>query len=290
MATEAEDREKKGAAVPLSAVLDNTKGLEATVDPISTARQIHLRVRKFWLNQSDAIKEYWSALDNDGRLQFIKTIQPYTPISVNEPYFEESDGSKVDIPGTVLIHELTLESLVVADNMYYLFDHYTQFDDISVYGYDAVVTVRDISQRVGHSFAEELPKGEEPRIFNMFEGPDFGKCFKVQTEDTSGAVEVAKYISDGVMVEEQEFQIVWFRLNSIFALLGAFMDEYCVTVRGCHVCGNLAREDGQPLLQCSRCMFAYYCSPECQRTDWKTHKKLCKDIAKERSAVEQLHT
>lgn len=270
---------KQGAAEYLSAVLDESKHIEARIDPIASVKQTHLRVRNCWNNKSESIKEYWSSLDREARSKFIKTIQPFTPVSVQEPYYEEADGSKVDVPGTVLIHELTLESLSEAENLYYLFDHYTEFEDVSVYGYDAVLNVREISKRVDHSFIEEAPEKEERRIYNMHEGLDFGKCFIVNKMNET---EVTQYVAEGIMVDEQEFQIVWFRLTSIFSMLDSFVDEYTASVQGCNVCGALTRSDNQPLLQCSRCMFAYYCSPECQKSDWKAHKKQCKEIARQR--------
>lgn len=42
--------------------------------------------------------------------------------------------------------------------------------------------------------------------------------------------------------------------------------------RGCRGCGATNR----PLLVCSKCKRAKYCSQECQKTAWKTHKKNCK--------------
>lgn len=38
--------------------------------------------------------------------------------------------------------------------------------------------------------------------------------------------------------------------------------------RGCATCGNL-----NATLKCAGCRCAYYCNTECQRTDWKKHKK-----------------
>ena len=32
-------------------------------------------------------------------------------------------------------------------------------------------------------------------------------------------------------------------------------------------------------LQCSRCKQQYYCSPQCQKSDWKYHKTVCTPIA-----------
>ncbi|KAF7352396.1 MYND-type domain-containing protein [Mycena venus] len=42
----------------------------------------------------------------------------------------------------------------------------------------------------------------------------------------------------------------------------------------CYCCDG----PGNPeLRKCSRCQLARYCSSECQRLDWKKHKKMCKD-------------
>jgi len=49
----------------------------------------------------------------------------------------------------------------------------------------------------------------------------------------------------------------------------------------CHVCGVTRAEGGGPLLQCSGCRRAYYCSPACQKEDWKRHKSDCKRWSKE---------
>ena len=40
--------------------------------------------------------------------------------------------------------------------------------------------------------------------------------------------------------------------------------------KSCHVCKNLTRK------KCGGCNNIFYCSKECQRTDWKEHKKICK--------------
>ena len=46
---------------------------------------------------------------------------------------------------------------------------------------------------------------------------------------------------------------------------------------GCRLCGKGNSEDGRKgLLRCSRCLAVRYCSVECQRADWKEHKKVCK--------------
>lgn len=39
------------------------------------------------------------------------------------------------------------------------------------------------------------------------------------------------------------------------------------------------------LSSCSRCKQVYYCGAECQSNDWQTHKKLCKQMAVQRTDV-----
>ncbi|KAI9656846.1 MAG: hypothetical protein M1821_003485 [Bathelium mastoideum] len=48
---------------------------------------------------------------------------------------------------------------------------------------------------------------------------------------------------------------------------------------GCFTCGRDRKKnatgDSAELLTCSRCKIARYCSAECQKKDWKDHKRLC---------------
>jgi hypothetical protein len=44
----------------------------------------------------------------------------------------------------------------------------------------------------------------------------------------------------------------------------------------CRYCMNFeAQMDGAKLMKCQRCKLVYYCSKECQVTDWKRHKTMC---------------
>lgn len=54
----------------------------------------------------------------------------------------------------------------------------------------------------------------------------------------------------------------------------------------CILCGKVPPKP----LRCSRCRLTYYCSKECQKSDWKNHKKNC--LPKETSAApwDQLET
>ena len=49
--------------------------------------------------------------------------------------------------------------------------------------------------------------------------------------------------------------------------------------RAARVCQNCGKEAGKSWKKCSICRLGRYCSEECQRADWKEHKKSCKKAA-----------
>ncbi|KAM5236439.1 putative protein MSS51 homolog, mitochondrial [Ctenodactylus gundi] len=52
------------------------------------------------------------------------------------------------------------------------------------------------------------------------------------------------------------------------------------TFRFCAHCRILPSglSDSKTLRHCKRCRNVYYCGPECQRSDWPAHRKVCKDL------------
>src|SRR5436853_2385615 len=47
------------------------------------------------------------------------------------------------------------------------------------------------------------------------------------------------------------------------------------TERKCAVCGKSQGENRQALKRCARCTKIWYCSANCQKSDWATHRKQC---------------
>ena len=63
-------------------------------------------------------------------------------------------------------------------------------------------------------------------------------------------------------------------LSPLFAhaeALSAQQAKAASATAGCGKCGK----GGQALRKCARCHKAAYCSRECQRLDWKIHKRTC---------------
>jgi hypothetical protein len=58
----------------------------------------------------------------------------------------------------------------------------------------------------------------------------------------------------------------------------------------CAACLKTESEKGTPLLRCSRCKTTHYCSLQCQRTHWPTHKKACTKHQEDGEEGEKAHT
>jgi hypothetical protein len=63
------------------------------------------------------------------------------------------------------------------------------------------------------------------------------------------------------------------------ALLSNCANERDHVVKRCHNCDTVETQMvSASLMKCQRCKVSYYCSKECQVTDWKSHKKICKAL------------
>ena len=56
------------------------------------------------------------------------------------------------------------------------------------------------------------------------------------------------------------------------------MARYVRKEKHCAHCGN--KDPRKPLMKCSACDVTRYCNAECQKEDWKNHKKICKLLRK----------
>ncbi|KAJ7121027.1 hypothetical protein C8R44DRAFT_853348 [Mycena epipterygia] len=94
------------------------------------------------------------------------------------------------------------------------------------------------------------------------------------------------------------------RLHPIFATYGrpgsktdssSFNDVFAVIYRVTSVaqccnpeCSHTSESSAQKLRFCARCNVMRYCSIECQKTAWASHKKVCKDLGMIKASVMKL--
>jgi MYND finger len=56
----------------------------------------------------------------------------------------------------------------------------------------------------------------------------------------------------------------------------------------CGTCGREAVVDGSPpLMRCGRCQIIYYCSSDCQKRDFPTHKTTCLALHRDKENMER---
>mmetsp|Transcript_19975 Transcript_19975/g.49097 ORF Transcript_19975/g.49097 Transcript_19975/m.49097 type:complete len:366 (+) Transcript_19975:78-1175(+) len=86
-------------------------------------------------------------------------------------------------------------------------------------------------------------------------------------------------IADGKDGSKTERPVIMQRLRGLVGLVDMMkpMDDTVLKSQQCGHCGKsgTSKEFQLSLLLCSRCRLTRYCSKECQRADWKEHKKTC---------------
>lgn len=61
-----------------------------------------------------------------------------------------------------------------------------------------------------------------------------------------------------------------------------------MTALKCTICGKTSSENGNILKRCVKCKTENYCSRDCQKADWKIHKKVCAQKAAGSAASEEI--
>ena len=67
---------------------------------------------------------------------------------------------------------------------------------------------------------------------------------------------------------------IWIEPSRVEKLRDIIWNKH-MAINKCHVCGKSRVYMNGKLYLCSRCKSQRYCSVECQRKDWRKHKKRC---------------
>ena len=121
----------------------------------------------------------------------------------------------------------------------------------------------------------EIPKEDDPDFLFKMPAPNAA----VNVKETGYEIFMSEEKGRGIRATKD------FRVGNLIisAEPFAYVLFEAMAEHVCHQCFNMVIRDkqGQPttqLLRCSSCKFSRYCSRECQKKAWKTHKKECMAI------------
>lgn len=117
--------------------------------------------------------------------------------------------------------------------------------------------------------SKKTKKEHEMDAKRLFQDPKKFSEFKEVYENRHGEHTVVKLEWNNVTQPEFHRQATHFAKHVNKAL--------------CWNCEDLTKASPAELRKCVRCQKAYYCSKECQKEDWKRHKKACKEAAAKKS-------
>jgi hypothetical protein len=256
-------------------------------DQGTTLKLIQSTIRSFWSKHAQDFTTLWSKLSDESRRSYMRTVSPTLPESPSNPY-AMIDGKKTLVDGAALLMpELCLSRLSKDNNLPDLFHQIstTPIDHLASTSYQHIKTL--ISNRKIHD-PNKLYKGHKGFVILM---DDQGVLRFGASYDIHKPHQDPRLLSTLQMLSETtgacskgEWTYIFERMNGIFVFLSLMADEYRDVVLksdvnykvsqpaiGCALCGQ---NEGK-LKMCQGCKSTYYCGKDCQKKDWKTHKKVC---------------
>ncbi|KAL8756072.1 MAG: hypothetical protein Q9184_004611 [Pyrenodesmia sp. 2 TL-2023] len=124
-----------------------------------------------------------------------------------------------------------------------------QFDEL---GHDGIHTHKRVKcKHCGHEIIAQASKMEHHlRVCKLFDGPE----------------EFRQPVTPAPRRQQQQQQQPAIQNNGL-PVPNVFQIQ---NNSGCSVCGNML-----PVKKCARCRETQYCSVNCQKLDWKSHKEFC---------------
>jgi hypothetical protein len=266
-----------------------TPTLSQNPSPTLAVVEIDKGIRKFWKHHGGRFAAVWRGMSREARERLLLTVGPDMAKTRNDP---ESSGQLLLIPEFV-VSELANQG----DALIRVIERAVDGDLNTQYLNDTQMVrglIRD------HMLAPEPSKRNSVAFLQG--QSHVGQIMEINASrmaEQSAEVNAkfSRMFEIGFAVEGPVFYHVFSRRQMLLNTLALFMDEMRtnvldretpqnnrpIFVRGlqCSLpsCTKIKRTDEngreRPLALCSRCGVAAYCSPECQRADWKEHKKLC---------------
>eukprot|EP00245_Coleochaete_scutata_P013474 TRINITY_DN548_c0_g2_i1.p1 TRINITY_DN548_c0_g2~~TRINITY_DN548_c0_g2_i1.p1 ORF type:complete len:339 (+),score=53.48 TRINITY_DN548_c0_g2_i1:105-1121(+) len=252
----------------------------------SQTEGVKKNLASFWDKNEKAFSKFWLELPVQQQKQLLRTVTPFMPKSVMDPWV---DGEKMT--GIIaLAPEMTLENLTKdgGQGLLDLLKHRVSTDMFDIMWETRAFIERQL--QLGR-----LVDDRDPLKFTYFYDDKAGQSIRVKHPKVMP--DIKRWVENGFLWPANVYTLSYEREDTILKTLGLVVDEYRSMVKnkndfkmlsaaaGCFNCGETNRPSGKPLLACSECRLAYYCSKECQRGDWKEHKEACKRERKRKEGV-----
>ncbi|KAJ7227506.1 hypothetical protein GGX14DRAFT_630200 [Mycena pura] len=120
-----------------------------------------------------------------------------------------------------------------------------------------------------------LPEGTNP-------------TFVLNGSETQGESITDSLVTQGILKHTGR-SFLWMGLSTYPVAEFEVLLKPAEILQACEGCGNweIAGRDRPRFLKCSGCRSRFYCSPSCQKSDWKVHKRQCSTLATGNEAAVQ---
>lgn len=288
-----------GMRAPSSAAADGTAAVTA----------LRRRLRLFWRHHEKDFSEWWGGLPQDDKVNFLKTTIIALPPSRGVMEVEV-DGKVEDVSGVaLLLPELNAADLTEQGGARELLRQFAEraqqqtAAELQEAEGRSCLIVDELDERDA-AWAEHLlqggavrppPGSPPPGSFTVLLGEHAGRTFEATPGREREVAAARQRMGRGVM-DAHVFAIMRLRQSHLLSALLALSDSYMADVLGregqarslralgCGACGAMQQADGKELLFCP-CGWACYCSRECQKRDYPSHKAECKRLRAQKAAA-----
>lgn len=232
----------------------------------------------FYEKHGQEFKKWWLNLDLEKKKKILMEISNHSiPQGDEDPEYSKTFSF-------VLTPELTIGYMTKNNGK-------DLFETIEAYVYNneamyekELIRFRTVKKNLGKSFVID---GYNDNAF-IIQGKWYNFTEKARQKDMK---EIDKWIEMGIAIEGTVYGAIEVRRGYLISTFTLLADEYQdlelgekiqnkLTLHGgaylkkCFNCDKIESKD-QKFLICDGCKMAFYCSKECQKNNWKNHKKYC---------------
>ena len=255
----------------------------AAPDSCAEADSLRRALKAAFEKRGDEIRISWRNMPRDARAALLKTVSSYMPRFAGD---QDSGGPGKSRGMCALCPELCVQELSEdPEQLIQLLNEWSSTDEPYVQDNADMHFLRrrgvlQAADFTGNSIVLTIPGMR-------------GKTLTIHQAGAGATAKFQSYVHKGAAIPTAAYHKVRCRQSSILQLLVLVVDEIrselldrkahmtSIQARGCVNCGVQATK----LRQCGACKLVGYCSTECQKADWPSHKEFCKAHRREHRRV-----